>query len=170
MRKNILLFILFVTTLTFGQFKDPVFPTETPKDGITDKSSNYILGFINPDNFSMRHSFGLSYSTFGGYGTSLATYTNSMFYKFSDNMNVQVDASIITSPYSSFGKDSQNSIQGLYITRAAFNYRPWDDVNISVQYRTIPNYFYDPFNRYNSYYGNGFYDGLFNTGFGPFSY
>lgn len=170
MKKGILFFVLVAATFVFGQFKDPVFPTETPKDGITDKSSNYILGFINPDNFSMKHLIGLSYSTFGGYGTSLATYTNSMFYKFADNMNVQVDASIITSPYSSLGKDFQNSIQGLYITRAAFNYRPWEDFNISVQYRAIPNYFYDPYYRFNRSFGNWYYNGFFDSGFGPFSY
>ncbi len=170
MKKSTLFIVLVVSSITFGQFKDPVFPTETPKDGITDKSSNYILGFINPDNFSMKHSIGLSYSTIGGYGTSLATYTNSMFYKFADNMNLQLDASIITSPYSSFGKDFQNSIQGLYITRAAFNYKPWDDLSISVQYRAIPNYFYDSYYRYNRFSNNWFYNDFFDSGFGPFSY
>ncbi|MCZ7610674.1 MAG: hypothetical protein M5U17_10975 [Ignavibacterium sp.] len=170
MKKSTLFIVLVVSSITFGQFKDPVFPTETPKDGITDKSSNYILGFINPDNFSMKHSIGLSYSTIGGYGTSLATYTNSMFYKFADNMNLQLDASIITSPYSSLGKDFQNSIQGLYITSAAFNYKPWDDFSISVQYRAIPNYFYDSYYRYNRFSNNWFYNDFFDSGFGPFSY
>ena len=34
---------------------------------------------------------------------------------------VQLDASFVTSPYSSLGKDFQNSIQGIYVSRAAFN-------------------------------------------------
>ncbi len=170
MKKHLLTLFVLLSISVSGQFKDPVFETEKPKDGIMNNSSNSLFGFINPDNFSMHHSIGLSYSTFGNYGTSLATYTNSMMYKFSDDMNVQLDASFVTSPYSSLGKDFQNSIQGVYINRAAFNYRPWDDFSISIQYRNVPNYFYDPYNRYNGFYGNSFYDGYFSSGFNSFMY
>ena len=163
MKKHLLVFVIIISSVVNAQFKEPVFPTETPKDGITDNSSGSLLGFLSNENFSMHHSVGVSYSSIGGYGTSLATYTNSMMYKFSDKMNVQLDASFITSPYSSFGKEFQNSLQGVYISRAAFNYKPWDDVSISFQYRSMPNYYYSPFNRYNGYYGNSFYDGFFGS-------
>lgn len=170
MKKYLLSILILLSISVSAQFKDPVFETEKPKDGIMNNNSNSLFGFINPDNFSMHHSIGLSYSTFGNYGTSLATYTNSMMYKFSDDMNVQLDASFVTSPYSSLGKDFQNSIQGVYINRAAFNYRPWDDFSISIQYRNVPNYFYDPYNRYNGFYGNSFYDTPFSSGFNSFMY
>ncbi len=167
-----ILFVLFVLASVSinAQFKDPVFETEKPKDGIINNNSNSLFGFINPENFSMHHSFGLSYSAFAGQGMSLATYTNSMMYKFSDKMNVQVDASLVTSPYSTLDKDFQNSIQGIYISRASFNYKPWDDVSISVQYRNMPNYFFDPFNRYNGFFGNPYYNGYFDSGFNSFRY
>ena len=170
MKKYLLTLLVVLSVSIHAQFKDPVFETEKPKDGIIDNSSNSLFGFINPDNFSMHHSIGLSYSSMGNYGTSLATYTNSMMYKFSDDMNLQLDASFVTSPYSSLGKDYQNSIQGVYISRAAFNYRPWQDVSISIQYQSIPNYFYDPFSRYNGFYGNSFYDRSFGSGFNSFMY
>ena len=170
MKKYLLTIFVLLSVCINAQFKDPVFETEKPKDGIMNNSSNSLFGFINPDNFSMHHSIGLSYSTFGNYGTSLATYTNSMMYKFSDDMNIQLDASFVTSPYSSLGKDFQNSIQGVYIDRAAFNYRPWDEFSISIQYRNVPNYFYDPYNRYNGFYGNSFYDRPFSSGFNSFMY
>lgn len=170
MKKYLLTIFVLLSMSVFGQFKDPVFETEKPKDGILNNSSNSLFGFINPDNFSMHHSIGLSYSTFGNYGTSLATYTNSMMYKFSDDMNIQLDASFVTSPYSSLGKDFQKSIQGVYIDRAAFNYRPWDDFSISIQYRNVPNYFYDPYNIYNGFYGNSFYDRSFSSGFNSFMF
>ena len=169
MKKLVLTFIVILTVSVSAQFKDPPFKTESPKDGITNHSSNSLFGFINPDNFSMHHSFGLSYSTFGGNGVSLATYTNSMMYKFSDDMNVQLDASFVTSPYSSFGQEFQNSLQGFYISRAAFNYKPWQDVYISVQYRNIPNYFLDPFSQY-GYYGNRFYRGFYGFDYDPFNF
>lgn len=165
MKKFLLNAILLFSVSVNAQFKDPAFPTESPKDGIIDNSSSSLFGFLNSDNFSMHHSFGLSYSAFAGQGLSLATYTNSMMYKFSDKMNVQFDASIISSPYSTFGKDFQNSLQGLYISRAAFNYKPWEDVSISLQYRNIPYLF----NNYsNGYYGSSFLRG--NYGYDPFWY
>ncbi|MDP2364238.1 MAG: hypothetical protein Q8M94_10785 [Ignavibacteria bacterium] len=170
MKKYLLVFVIIISSVVNAQFKDPVFPTGTPKDGIIDNSSGSLFGFLSSENFSMHHSVGVSYSSIGGYGTSLATYTNSMMYKFSDKMNVQLDASFITSPYSSFGKDFQNSLQGVYISRAAFNYKPWDDVSISFQYRSMPNYYYNPFNRYNGYYGNSFYDGFFGSAHDSFMY
>lgn len=170
MKKYLLMFIILIVSIAEAQFKEPVFPNENPKNGITDNSSGALFGFLNSDNFVMHHSIGVSYSTIGGYGTSLATYTNSMFYKFSDKMNVQLDASFVTSPYSSFGKDFQNSLQGIYISKAAFNYKPWTDFSISIQYRNMPNYYYSPFNRYGGYYGNSFYDGLFGSSADSFLY
>jgi hypothetical protein len=163
MKKYLLVLFIIISSAINAQFKDPGFPTESPKNGITDNSSGSLFGFLSSENFSMHHSIGLSYSSMGGYGTSLATYTNSMMYKFSDNMNVQLDASFVTSPYSSLGKDYQKSLQGIYISRAAFNYKPWDDVTFSIQYRNIPNYYYNPFSSYNGYYGNSFYDGSFGS-------
>jgi hypothetical protein len=169
MKKYLLTVLILYSVSVFGQFKDPPFKTESPSDGITNNNSNMLFGFINTNNFSMRHSFGLSYSTFGGNGTSLATYTNSMMYKFSNDMNLQLDASFVTSPYSSYGKEFQNSLQGIYISRAAFNYRPWDDVYISLQYRNVPNYFLDPYYQ-NGYFGNRFYQGYNAFYRDPFSF
>lgn len=169
MKTYILIAFILVTVSVNAQFKDQDIMKESPSEGIFNKSSNTILGFINPENFSMHHSFGLSYSTFAGEGVSLATYTNSMMYKFSDNMNVQLDASFITSPYSSLGKDFQNSLQKIYISRAAFNYRPWEDLSISVQYRSYPNYLYSPYNRFGSY-GNMFFGGFSGYSDYPFGF
>jgi hypothetical protein len=129
------------------------------KEGVVDESSGYLFGFMNSDNFLMRHSFSLSYSSFAGHGVSLGTYTNSMYYKLLNNLNIQMDVSLIFSPYSSFGENFQNDINGLYISRAAINYSPFKDMHISLQYRSLPNagYFYNPyFGSYNSFYGNPF--------------
>lgn len=164
MKNIILLVVLLSAGLTFAQFRDSGFPTETPRDGIFDKSSNFLFDFLNSDNFSMKHSFNLSYSAFSGQGIALGVYTNSMMYSFAENLNVQLDASIVNSPYSSFGKDFQNSINGLYLSRAAINYKPWNDVFISVQYRNIPYLYSDPYSsHYRRDYYNPFYNGYFGS-------
>lgn len=164
MKKLMILFTIFISMSVYAQFREPAFPTESIKDGIIDHNSGSLFGFLNSDDFQMRHSYNLSYSSFGSEGLALGMYTNSLLYKLSNNMNVQVDASIIHSPYSTFGKDFQNQLNGVYITRAAFNYRPWDDFFISIQYRNLPMaYHYSDYgfysNRYNNpFFGQGFFD------------
>jgi hypothetical protein len=162
MKKLAFLLVIFVSLNINAQFKEPGFPTENIRDGIVDHSSNSLFGFLDSDNFVMRHSFNLSYTAFGNQGLALGVYTNSMMLKLSNNMNVQVDASIVQSPYSTLGKNFQNQLNGFYISRAAFNYKPWDDVFISIQYRNLPlSYHYSDYGFYNRFYNPFFYDGFF---------
>jgi hypothetical protein len=146
----VMLFAIFAVS-SFAQYKDPGFPKNNVKDGIITQPSSSLFGFLNSENFSMHHSYSMSYSSFGGNGLALGVYTNSMNLSLAENLNVQVDASLVHSPYSSFGKDVQNSINGIYLSRAALNYKPWDDVYISVQYRQIPAYSYPYGGYYNSF-------------------
>lgn len=162
MKKMMFLLAAILTLNSYAQFKEAGFPTESIRDGIIDQSSGSLFGFLNSDNFQMKHSYNLSYSSFGSNGLALGMYTNSMLLKLSNNMNVQVDASIIHSPYSTFGKDFQNQLNGVYITRAAFNYKPWDDVFISIQYRNLPMaYHYSDY----GFYSNRFYSPFLQEGF-----
>lgn len=162
MKKMVFLFAAFISINVYAQFKEPGFPTQSVKDGIIDQSSGSLFGFLNSDNFMMRHSYNLSYSSFGNQGLALGMYTNSMFLKLANNMNIQVDASIVHSPYSTFGKDFQNQLNGFYLTRAAFNYKPWDDVFISIQYRNLPmSYHYSDY----GFYSNRFYNPFFQESF-----
>ena len=141
----------------FSQYKPTGLSTDHVSDGIINQNQGTpLLGFLNSSNFQMHHSYDVSYSTFGGNSLALTTYTNSMFYQFSRNLNVQVDASIIYSPYSSLGKNFQNNINGIYLSRAAINYQPWKDVFISVQYRNLPVTYYSPFSGYRNSFFNGF--------------
>ena len=54
---------------------------------------------------------------------AMDVYTNNMSYKFTDNLNVQLDASVVNTPYSTLGKQFNNSVNGLYINNAAINYQ-----------------------------------------------
>lgn len=150
MKKILVLLLLIFSAVGFSQIKDSGFPTSSVKDGIISNNSGSLFGFLNSENFQMNHSYNMSYSSWGNNGMALGMYTNSMMYNFADNLNVQLDASIVHSPYSSFGQDHQNSLNGIYISRAAVNYKPWKDVFISVQYNNLPNsYYYSPFGYYN---------------------
>lgn len=157
MKKLVLMLFLGFYSGVFAQYKDPGFPTETVKDGIIDHSysSGNLFGFLNPEKFHMNHQFSLSYSAFGNQGLALSIYTNSILYNITDNLDVQTDISFVNSPYSTLGKDFQNNLNGIYLSRAAVNYKPWKDVSISVQYRNLPYSYYNPF--YSGFGRNRFY-------------
>ena len=150
--KNIL-FVMFLvsTTATFAQFKDSGFETNSVKEGIVSENSNALFGFLNSDDFIMRHSFSLNYATSGGQGMSLTSYTNSMFYRLMNNLNVQLDVSVMYSPYSTLGEQFQKDISGIYISNAAINYHPWDNFSVHLQYRSMP----FGYGYYHPFYGYG---------------
>jgi len=161
MKKMIMLFVVILTMTGFAQFKDTDTQLPDIKSGmLAQPSSSFSLfNFINPQNFHMQQSVGMSYSTFGGQGMAMDVYTNNMSYKFTDNLNVELDASVVNTPYSTLGKQFNSSINGIYINNAAINFRPWKDVYISVQYSNLPYNMYSPFSYSGSYrYGlfNGF--------------
>ena len=152
MKKTILLYLLLSTSCLIAQYRDNGLEPKSVKDGIVTENSNFLFGFLNSDDFIMRHSLSMSYSSFAGQGVSLTTYTNSMFYRLMSNMNVQLDVSVMYSPYSTFGDQFQKDISGIYISNAAINYHPWEDFSVHLQYRAMPfGYgYYHPFYGYGS--------------------
>jgi hypothetical protein len=123
--KKILFLILVFSLTVFAQYKDTGIQTSSPIEGIVTQPSNNLFGFLNSDDFIMRHSFSMNYSSFGGHGLALGMYTNSMFYRIMDNLDVQADISLLHSPYSTFGEEFQKSIAGIYLSNASINYRPF---------------------------------------------
>jgi len=131
--KNFLLLIVFISTsFAIGQYRDIGIEQPSVKEGIATENSGGILGFLNSDDFIMRHSFSLNYTSFAGQSVSLTSYTNSMFYRLMNNLNVQ-------------------DISGIYISNASVNYYPWKDFSVHLQYSAVP-YGYG---FYNPYYGSG---------------
>jgi len=176
MKKALLFLLLISCPVVFGQLKADLDKPLDIRSGIINKNpdktstnsigikdnQNSFLGLINPANLSMHHSFGLSYSNFGNAGfMTLGVYTNSLFYKFNDDFNFQMDASIVNSPANSFGQEFSKQLNGIYITRAALNYKLSDNASIKVEYRMLPGGFgYSP-------YG---FSSFGNSGYGRFGF
>ena len=161
MKRIILLITVISVSTVFGQFKDTGIEQPSVKEGMVTENPGGMLGFLNSEDFIMRHSFSLNYSTFAGQSVSMTSYTNSMFYRLMNNMNVQLDVSVLYSPYSTLGDQFQKSISGIYISNAAVNYYPWKDFSVHLQYSAMP-YGYGFYNPYYGYgnpfkFGSGFY-------------
>lgn len=103
------------------------------------------LGLLNAENFRMRHSFAFNYFASGGYALSLASYTNSMFYRIADPLSVRFDVTLQGSP---FGNFQQNDFSKVFLSRAELNFRPSDNTFIKLQFNQVPFnrfYYYDRF-------------------------
>jgi len=142
--------VILGSSFLMAQFKDQIESKPDVYQSIIQGGNRSYLGFFNPANLFMRHTFSVSYLSIGGKGTMINSYTNSIFYRFSDNLNLQADISLVNSPFSSFGKGFQNQINGIYINRLELNYRPVNNVLINIQYRQVP--FYEVYPYYYRYY------------------
>jgi hypothetical protein len=143
MKKMAIVWSLLAVTLCFttasAQFKSTMEPRPTVAESILRTGDgSFLSGLFDISKFNMHHSFSLSYMSFAGQGMSLGVYTNSMQYKFSDDLDVRTDISLMTSPFNSLGKDAQNSLSGLFLNRAELNYRPWKNALLQISYRQIP--------------------------------
>jgi len=157
MKKYILLASLLFTISINAQFKDQLDKPVDIKSGIVKDNTTSLFGFINPENFKMHHAFDISFQTFGGGNLALTTYTNSMFYKINEQLNIQADVSLVNSPYNTFGKEFSSYINGLYLSRAQINYKPSENTSIIFEYRNLPNGYYSPYwNGYSPFYRNYF--------------
>ncbi len=158
--KKLIIILLVASSVSFAQFKKDYDKPIDIKSGITNYNpSGFFTGFFNPQNFDMHHTVSMSYSSFGGQGVALGVYTNSMAYKFSENLDVEADVSFVNSPYSSLGDAHTKSLNGIYLSRAQLNYRFSDDFHVTLRYNQVPGGYYSPYGYgYNRYSPFGFGD------------
>lgn len=154
---------LFISSILFGQFKEELNKPVDIKSGVYNKSFGSLLGLFGVEDFNMHHSFGLSFSSFGFGSMALGSYTNTMNFKFSDNLNLLAEFSILNSPYNSFGKDFSKQINGFYIDRLQMNYKISDGMSVMLQYSNSPFNYYSPYYGYSPFYRNSFFN---NSPFG----
>lgn len=155
---NILLVLILVISLSVSaQFKSQNPEKASVANSLFRTSGmSSFFGLLNPENFSMNHNFSMQYISGSGYGLSLASYTNSMFYKISDPLTVRMDVSLMGSPFGQYSNDKNFS--KLFISRAEINYQPWENFHMQLQYRQLPISmygYYTPYNWYTSPYNLG---------------
>ena len=142
--------LLMVSVSAHAQFKSQVEQENRVSEGLMSQSApQFFLGWFNPDKFHMRHSFDLSFTTLGNNSLSLGTYTNIMSYEFADNLSARTDISMSYSPYNNLPalNGKKNDLSSIYLSRAQLDYRPWENVLVQLQYRSLPygSYYYSPY-------------------------
>ncbi|HTP11988.1 MAG TPA: hypothetical protein VMM37_00085, partial [Bacteroidota bacterium] len=109
--------VSLVTSLATAQFKER--SSDQPSVGqslIRSDDGGLLFGWFDPNKLQMRQSYSLSYQTFGQNGLALGVYTNSLSYQISDPLSVQMDVSVMHSPYNTFGDKLGKSLSGIYLS------------------------------------------------------
>lgn len=129
--------IVFALNFSYGQLKsqEPSQPSVAHTLVRPAGSLSGLLGWFNPANLMMRHNFSFQYFSSGGYGLSLATYTNSILYRIADPLDVRFDISLQGSPFGQYGAAQQGEFNRLFLSRAELNYRPWENVHVQFLFR-----------------------------------
>jgi len=72
-KKLLFVFVLITVSAGYAQYKDTGIEPPSMKEGIVSENPNALFGFLNSDDFIMRHSFSLNYSSFSGQGVSMTS-------------------------------------------------------------------------------------------------
>ena len=152
--------IVLVSALATAQFKPKM--NDEPSVGqslVRSDDGGLLFGWFDPSKLKMAQWSSLSYQTFGQNGLALGVYTNSLSYQISDPLSVQMDVSVMHSPYNTFGDKLGKSLSGIYLSRAQINYKPSENTLFQVQFRQLlpPSLYYggygygDPFWGFDHY-------------------
>jgi hypothetical protein len=117
--------------------------------------------FFDPQHFRMSHSFELSSSSFGGYGSTLGMYTNSMMWQFSSRLAARVDLSMAYSPTAAMPGASMTGggDTRVFLRNAEISFRPKENMLLHFSVRQNPyGYYASPYGYYG--YDRGGMDGF----------
>ncbi len=116
------------------------------------------LAGLDPNKFSMSHSYSLSFSSYGGNSFNQGLYLNTMQYQLFDPLTVHLQLGVAHQPFG-------NQLQGgsfkneLFISSAGFEYKPNRNLTLQLEYSRQPaSFFYhnspfrDPISRNRVWY------------------
>ncbi len=143
-----ILFLVCFPAVLSAQYKHQ----PTIKEALSSPASGLVLGFLDPEKFSMNHSFSASFVTFGGNSMMVNSYVNTINYQFSAPLSLRLNLGLMNTPYSSFNtQPGLSNALDLNSTRlfggAELMYRPSENtaVTLGVDVRPGYNYYYQPY-------------------------
>ncbi len=147
--------LFLINGIAFAQFRtNGAEEPNVTQSLVRSDDSGLLFGWFDPSKLKMAQSFSMSYQTFGRQGLALGVYTNSLSYQISQPLSVQMDVSVVHSPYSSLGGDFSKSLSGIYLSRAELNYKASDNMLFQIQYRQMPaSLYYGGYGFGGSYWG-----------------
>lgn len=111
-----------------------------------------LLG-LNPNKFSMSHSYSLEFTSFGGQAFNRGLYLNTMQYQFSDPITMYLQIGMQHQP---FGSQVENSPyqSKVFVSGAGLQYKPSDNFKVQLEYSEQPGLYYSPYYHRDRFYQN----------------
>lgn len=160
---TVLLIMFLGVSVADAQLRDDLNP---PNDytGTVSHASSSSPGIMGLLNMTMGHSYSMTFANIGGQTQNLNAYTNSMFFNISDNLDAQVDVSLLHSPFGNSFMTNNDLGARVILDRARINYQLSDNSSISLEVSQRPSYYspyggygldrgmYSPFDRRSTWY------------------
>ena len=159
----IVLMVLLMPVWALGQVKPLEEPSKalTPEGAVSLKGlqspSSSLKGLLNPDRLSMSQSYTMSFLSSGKFSALNGLYLNTINYRFSAPVSLQVQFGYIHSLSGRFSTTGTSFSGGqFFIPKLEITYRPFKNMTITVGHEVLPPV-YDPFRRYSDYYWDPLY-------------
>ena len=140
-------FAIALPTLSFAQLKEQTdvnmaqaLKSPGKLDGLVS-----LIG-LNPNNFSMSHSYSLSVGSIGGHGFNQRLYLNTMSYRLS-NVAMYLQMGVSHQPFGSPGDDLYQSRAQAFVAGAGIAYKLSENTALQLEFRQMPasQYYYSPY-------------------------
>ena len=113
-----------------------------------------LLG-LDPNKFSMSHSYTLSFASVGGHAINQGLYLNTMTYRLSNPLTMYLQVGLQHQLSGSQPEGSNLARNQLFISRAGFEYKPSENMKLQFEFSQTPSSYYSPY-----FYDRGFRRGL----------
>lgn len=135
-KKRIALLFVFLPLIVGAQFKSQKSAIFKPSDLIY-RPAGLLNGLLDPSKFHMSQSYSLSFFSYGKAMLNQGLYLNTMSYRFSDPLWMQVQIGYLHQP---FGQSaSMMSSNGkLFLHRASVVYTPSEKFTVVFDYQSMP--------------------------------
>ncbi|MFB6098091.1 MAG: hypothetical protein ABEK84_03070 [Salinibacter sp.] len=108
-------------------------------------ATNALGNLFGAKDFQMRHSYQMSFTSYGGRASSMGMYTNSMMWQFNSAWSARVDVSV-AHPLTNSGAFGQRETR-VFLRNAQVSYEPSKNMEFHFQVQQ------SPYGRYASPYG-----------------
>jgi len=109
------------------------------------------FSLLDLSRLEMNHSYSISYFSSGGHGTTIGMYINSMRYRISNAITVNLQLAWVHQPGNFLNRDGGTPTDyGDILPSFSLEYRPSENVFIEIGYHSVPAYMYYGYPRYRS--------------------
>jgi len=157
-RTFIILALLTLTALAFGQYRDN---SDGPslQSRFVQPQSGLFNGLFNNPNLDMSQSYSMSFASSSGGSVMQGMYLNNMRYRLSGNMLLNLNMGMLHQPYSTYSGSPGGADNAQFIGGAELLYKPSENVLLSIGFNNIPYY----------YSGRNYSGSLYNYPYNAFS-